>query len=485
MQTRNELYEAQPFQGTWKTIIDVLDNIDAPIGASPNHIENLARLKKAVTYVNELIKAADRDLIPVSVWQGFTNPCNHIKASISQNENTPSEKYVDSANGQVDLLIQLLSPFVLTGEGAAQAVGRSLLAYSKAIREHTDVLEKKTLETIDNAEAVQTRIDELNTRAEVIESTLLDYQNELLSDSPDATSTKTKIAGLLQEITASREEVISYRNELIGTPEDSDNSIAAIVESNKDAIVAARKAAVTSLATMTEELSDLKTTYTEIMGSENDEGEIEGGLKATYDEYLKLLSDYDKSQKTKHTAIFSEIENLLPAATSAGLASSFATQRGQYENPIRNFGIMFYVAVGLLFLVGVLPLFSFSEAGRFEFGLPSSWSEMLVSTFARVSFTVPLVWLAFFAAKRRNENRRLEEEYAHKETIARSFYSFRQQVEKLGTEDSDKLSAKLLEAAITAVSFNASKSLDKDHDDKLPNLEHLGFGQKSVRPSEK
>jgi len=104
---------------------------------------------------------------------------------------------------------------------------------------------------------------------------------------------------------------------------------------------------------------------------------------------------------------------------------------------------------------------------------------MLASAFARTPIALPIIWLAYFAAKRRNENRRLEEEYAHKEAIARSYFSFKQQVEKLDAEQSNALSAKLLEAAISSVSRNASQTLDKDHDDKLPNVEQLSNLQKT------
>jgi len=76
--------------------------------------------------------------------------------------------------------------------------------------------------------------------------------------------------------------------------------------------------------------------------------------------------------------------------------------------------------------------------------------------------------LVIFISKRRNEVLRLEQEYAHKEALAKSYDSYRQQIEKLQQEQQNKLLPILLEKMIIAISLNPAETLDKGGKDKTP-----------------
>jgi len=79
----------------------------------------------------------------------------------------------------------------------------------------------------------------------------------------------------------------------------------------------------------------------------------------------------------------------------------------------------------------------------------------------------PLIWLSIYASKRRSENQRLEQEYAHKEALAKSYSGYKQQIEGLNQENQELL-MQLLNTAITTMSYNASDTLDKKHGDGTP-----------------
>ena len=80
--------------------------------------------------------------------------------------------------------------------------------------------------------------------------------------------------------------------------------------------------------------------------------------------------------------------------------------------------------------------------------------------------------MAIFASKRRSENQRLQQEYAHKEALAKSYVSYKMQIDELNQEDK-KLLEKLLDSSINTVSYNASESLDKKHGDTTPMQETI------------
>lgn len=484
MQTRKEYFENQPFRAKWKKVLVDVENISSPPSATANNIQNLARLKKSVVYVDQLISASDLDLVPISVWSNFEGPVSKLLADISSLGSNYLEASLDSANSQVDMLLQYLAPHVVTGKGAAQAAGRALSKYSKQIAEHTESIELKTINTLNLSEESLVRAEKTLQELEGIKRKIQDYDAELFTGKADGElSVQARVSEFSKQIKSSRDSIVAYYAELLGD-ENTSNSIQENIQSASDSVETIKQSAKENLSEMESILDQLEDVYHKVFGVISEEGVREGGLQEEYEDQksnwkeaceaqAQRLETHDKEQRRKHAALINEVEGLLPGAIGSGLASSFAEQRKAYSKPITWFGRLFYFSIVLLLIIGVSTLFSFSKDVGLTISWPDDWKKLLVASVARAPIALPLVWLAFFAAKRRNENRRLEEEYAHKETIARSFYSFKKQIEELGEKASSDLSLKLLEAAISSVAFNASTTLDKDHTEVLPNAEQL------------
>ncbi len=66
----------------------------------------------------------------------------------------------------------------------------------------------------------------------------------------------------------------------------------------------------------------------------------------------------------------------------------------------------------------------------------------------------------------------MKEEYAHKEALAKSYESYKKQLEVLSSTDAEPLQKELIKKAISAIAYNASKTLDGKHRDKMP-LEYV------------
>lgn len=86
----------------------------------------------------------------------------------------------------------------------------------------------------------------------------------------------------------------------------------------------------------------------------------------------------------------------------------------------------------------------------------------------KLPFILPAIWLVLFVSKRRNEAQRLAQEYAHKEALAKSYESYKQQIEKLGKEEQNKLLPILMEHMLKAISLNPAETLDKNHKEEMP-----------------
>jgi hypothetical protein len=50
---------------------------------------------------------------------------------------------------------------------------------------------------------------------------------------------------------------------------------------------------------------------------------------------------------------------------------------------------------------------------------------------------LPVVWLAYYSSKRRGEAQRLKQEYAHKESLAKSYMGYKDQLEELDDENGE------------------------------------------------
>ena len=120
------------------------------------------------------------------------------------------------------------------------------------------------------------------------------------------------------------------------------------------------------------------------------------------------------------------IEGLLPGAASAGLASAFNQRRVDFKWPQRIWQGIFVGSV--LTLAGIAWL---------EIGLifdPISiltWDRLGLSLLRRMPLAAPLIWLALHASGKAALAQRVEEDYAFKETVSRSFEGYRREMADL------------------------------------------------------
>ena len=135
----------------------------------------------------------------------------------------------------------------------------------------------------------------------------------------------------------------------------------------------------------------------------------------------------------------------------------------------KHFSKLFYGALTGIFVAGLILITKNIGFWHIEFIDLTEPMHLLNNLIYKLPILLPLLWLAVFASKRRSEDRRLQQEYAHKEALAKSYQSFKQQIESLQSKD-DALMKQLLERAIIAIAFNASTTLDGKHGEKAPLL---------------
>ena len=203
----------------------------------------------------------------------------------------------------------------------------------------------------------------------------------------------------------------------------------------------------------------MKSDENKILGESKPDGTREGGLVSRIETEHEEMQTKRTSEEEAHEKLREKIEALLPGATSVGLAEAFKVQKDTYWWGGLVWPAIFITSVGTIVLVGTLSFHEVSAA--------QSINEAYVKLLARLPFYLAAVWLASFASKRQSQNKRLQQEYAHKETVSRSLEGYKREVEEL--DESGEILKGLMIVVVGMLGYNPSETLDKHHgSDKSP-----------------
>ena len=127
-----------------------------------------------------------------------------------------------------------------------------------------------------------------------------------------------------------------------------------------------------------------------------------------------------EADASKRADLLDAIEELLPGATSAELATSYQEAKEQRAK-VKGLWCGF---VGALVCLAVGGFFVFYDQSDL------TWEYIL-----RLPMAVPFAWLAWYCQTRISQIERIKEEYHHKERVMRVFNGFSKEIEKLSKED--------------------------------------------------
>ena len=435
-------YESSDFHSKWELFKTKFSEFNIKEIVDIEIIDEYNRLGKVIIFIDSYLKLIDPELSPENL---LDNSISYLESALNYFNsfiNNGTVNYIRATNDYIDQLVNGLKNLnILIPKISSRSV-------SNMLQEYTDTI-KKALEDI-NLEKIKEDVKEIYR----LKNELIDGENSIedsVKDFFDEIKEKyTKIAEFHDETLIDEKDYISTKTEILEAKKNILNDINLtkkhLTETNKD-------------------LEDLEKFYVKIFGKfDEEEGKRIGGLeqelatrKKELEEFkndqINKLNELKEEHGSKHKALEEEIEKLLEGATSAGLAEAYSIERKKFIWPIRIWNGVFVVC---LFAISIL---SFSTLKNL-----SSIEEIAKSILHSLPITLPLIWVAVYASKRRSENQRLEQEYAHKEALSRSYISYKKQISELGKEDSELLEKLILEA-INTISYNASKTLDKKHGD--------------------
>lgn len=175
--------------------------------------------------------------------------------------------------------------------------------------------------------------------------------------------------------------------------------------------------------------------------------------------YLKIFGD--EKNPSLETILKNRLENLantekeaikvLNLSSNAGLAGGFYEKGVQAKNSKQN---NLYVFIGALVLLAAFNFFTINFDKLDEI--------TITSITVRLILNIPLIWIATVANINLNKYSKLEQEYGHKEALARSFEKYKTEIQTLNSENEESiyLQTKLLEINLDAFKKNPAEGME-------------------------
>lgn len=212
--------------------------------------------------------------------------------------------------------------------------------------------------------------------------------------------------------------------------------------------------------------AEIETTHEKIFGKKDAEGKpIKGYLQDT-EELKNQIATFLIEQQTKFSAQFTEIEGLLPGSTSIGLAKAYQIQKDSYKTPILLWSGIFIATISAMTALSIYLIYNEIHSTQ-----PFTLNDAFISLLKDLPFFIPTIWMASYASKQQSQFKRLQQEYAFKETNAKSFHGHKMQIEALMKDGAtDKaLLEQLVAQLVIITAYNPSQTLDSNsHEDSPP-----------------
>lgn len=285
----------------------------------------------------------------------------------------------------------------------------------------------------------------------------------------------------MEEIQKIKEEINNTKNDILKQYKYINEKYKLICEDNEEKISLYTQITNTKidiekqLQDLSNKINSFNKFYDEAFGELEGEGNARNAglrkelqdLKKQFQDYIetqkKAFESYEKEKKSKFAEIEKDIKKLLGGATNGSLAHSYEISKKSYRWPIVIWNIL---TMGSILCIAYTSYASFKDIKL------NDYMSILSLVALRLPIYIPLVWLGIFSTRRRNEIKRLQEEYKHKETIAKTYYGYQEQMAKLSdSEKAKELQERLMSNLVDMINQNPNTTLDKIKQENAPMID--------------
>lgn len=321
----------------------------------------------------------------------------------------------------------------------------------------------------------------------------------------DKTGEINVIYKTITEINQNYDDILEKYDKYIAESEEKIaeiNSIESEISKTNDSITEIYKNIQNFKTKSAERRNEIKELYDEIFGSQDENGEqteglkdeltncykdLKQGLQTLQEDFIKLKNDKEKeyldfknTKEKEFNEIKNKIQSLLPGSMSVGLSYAYNQKRRREEKSKKHFELTFNIAIIVLICIATIPagiaailLFKLKYTIIAVIGYLPQLLGLITP------FYLPVIWIALSASKKANQSKRLIEEYAHKESISKTYEGLSKEVNKL--DDEEELKEKLLSNIISTSAENPGKLLQGFNKPDYPMLEIIDKFTKLIK----
>lgn len=449
------------FKESWENLYNQFNEIDREDIDEEDILAKINRFEKIMDISSIIIKKIDPETLSIANLDSLNNSAKNIETTITALKDSNNFGYIDTCNTKIDEIYQILSKYQILDK--------------KSLVDISDLTKKRYSELSKEYEKIKHYSSEMENELKEKINTINKFYEEIEGNEENkSNSLKSKIKDSYHSAIEFHEEIERLHQEIYNGTDDADAISDDIKEAWQD-IKQKREDVKKDYDLFEEKLDELDDFYKKIFG-DSESGKV--GLAEELVRRKKELDEFKNQQEQRYKELNNQIENLLPGATSAGLAKAYHDAKESFFKPKKSFDRMFIGSI--VFLVAFELFMICFGYYRSSDNLKTSLSNFLY----QLPIYIPVIWFAIYASKRRSENQRLEQEYAHKEALAKSYISYKNQIENLDEEDQEMLK-ELMKISLDAISFNASSTLDKKHgEDHLISSLFSSFKSKNTDDSE-
>jgi hypothetical protein len=458
-------FKSHQFQQSWRQVKESLHEARANDETVPTEVTELGRLKRIVSYIDGLLRSLDPELVPLGVWDNFHPQAEACAQQIRAFNESRSIGHIQTANDHADNLLTYVRPYMVVTGRHAKNLRDSAAEYISALDDYLKQFGSRAAEATSHIDLLVESIEEMQSDAVEARGLITVAVEELLGSS-ETIGKVGEFDKRLQDFQEKYGEIVDYYNETLVGEEGGEST----KESISKAAISVKKDAATARESLQGNkalIDELTIFYGKIFGVVSEDGSKTGGLDDELSRHKNALGRFEEEQKVRYGALNQQIEDLLPGAASAGLASAYGQMRTSFDAPLLGASRLFYWAIAGIVLASLVMTVDKVWFWGIDFTPVGDFSTVARSFLYKLPILGPLVWLAYYASRRRSECQRLQQEYAHKEALAKSYDSYRKQIQDLGGEKAEMLET-LIAKAVEAISYNASGTLDGRHGDSPP-----------------
>jgi hypothetical protein len=460
-------FKQHPFQDTWKRFRDQLLTTKVDDVTILPATEELDRLKKATAHIQEVIEGIDPVFVPSSTWDNFRSQADAALSELVSYQSNRNIGHLTNINLYIDNMLTYVKPYYVIPANMAKPLRSSIKAIGSEMDQLIFNVRAEATEILASLRSSKAEIDSHALEVRSIAEKTHAFEKEVFEGDEEHIPTETAIRDARTTVKALTSEIIAFHNRTVV----GDESLKADLQRFEISVHEKQRLFDELQQTTAEKSERLAQFYTKIFGvmtadGKSDETGLEHELNARTAHLLTVESEQDK----RYDALFKKIEELLPGANSAGLASAYGVLAKKFDTPIATYTNVFYISLTLLLFIAFLTSVAHIEIypkAAIEFVKLSDWDVALRAFLFKLPFAGPLIWLAMFSSARRSQYERLKQEYSHKEALARSYESYKKELIDLKTDSEEMLKA-LISKAIDTISYNASTTLDNKHVEATP-----------------